>query len=512
MALVDTSTEQEFHSASPASISKPTVVLVVGRLFAFAAAFLLSVVLAWLLSPAQFGTYKQLFLLYGTFYGIAQLGMAESLFYFVPRHSREAGRYAANATLILGASGLVCALLLAVGGTEISAWLNNPDLSGYLPLLATFLMLMLLSSALEIGLISRKHYQWAAYTYGLSDLSRALCLVIPVLLWHDLHTMLWGALIFSLLRLGVLVAYFGYDFGAELRPDGSLLRTQLAYALPLAVAVLVETIQVNYHSFSVSHYFDAATFAVYSVGCLHVPLIALVASPATNVMMVLMAENIRERREDAIVPLWHDTTLKLASFLFPMVALLLVVAPVLVVFLFGDQYTASVPIFQLWSLTILNSVFQTGGVLRVFAQTRFLLFINVVQLLIIAALISWFISSFGLFGAVLVTILSLAVARIVTLSRLMRCMGVDISKLLPWRSLAMIGGVSLVAALVPIAIQQVFSMRPLPFLIVAALAYGSAYLLLLWRFGLLSLQERSALTGWIQQVARPLLRPAEPKI
>ena len=36
---------------------------------------------------AEFGTYKQLFLIYATLFGVAQLGMAESLYYFIPRDS-----------------------------------------------------------------------------------------------------------------------------------------------------------------------------------------------------------------------------------------------------------------------------------------------------------------------------------------------------------------------------------------------------------------------------------------
>ena len=42
-------------------------------------------------NQAEFGTYKQLFLIYGTLYGLAQFGMAESLYYFVPRKPQEAG-------------------------------------------------------------------------------------------------------------------------------------------------------------------------------------------------------------------------------------------------------------------------------------------------------------------------------------------------------------------------------------------------------------------------------------
>ena len=66
----------------------------------------------------------------------------------------------------------------------------------------------------------------------------------------------------------------------------------------------------------------------------------------------------------------------------------------------------SVPIFMVWVLTMLPAVFAVDAVLRVYAQTRFLLVMNLVRFAFVAGLIGWFLSSFGLMGAVLVTLLA----------------------------------------------------------------------------------------------------------
>ena len=63
------------------------MVLVGGRAVGFVAAFAIPVVLARVFTTSEFGTYKQLFLLFSTLFGIAQLGMAESLYYFLPRNT-----------------------------------------------------------------------------------------------------------------------------------------------------------------------------------------------------------------------------------------------------------------------------------------------------------------------------------------------------------------------------------------------------------------------------------------
>src|SRR5258708_29576066 len=94
------------------AISGPALRLVAGRAVGFFASFAIPVVLARVFDKSAFGTYKQLFLIYATLYGLAQLGMAESLYYFVPRQPREAGRRACNAIVTLALVGISCLALL----------------------------------------------------------------------------------------------------------------------------------------------------------------------------------------------------------------------------------------------------------------------------------------------------------------------------------------------------------------------------------------------------------------
>ena len=86
-------------------MTRPAALLVTGRVVGLVASFAIGIVLARLFAPAAFGTYKQFFLVYGTLYGLAQLGMAESLYYFVPRNPARTGRYAFNALVTLAVAG-----------------------------------------------------------------------------------------------------------------------------------------------------------------------------------------------------------------------------------------------------------------------------------------------------------------------------------------------------------------------------------------------------------------------
>jgi len=467
------------------SVFGPAMLLMTGRTLAFAATFFIPVVLARVFDPAVFGTYKQLFLIYSTVFFIAQLGMATSLYYFLPLASRDAGRYVANSMLFLGAVGFVCCGGLLMAAPMLAQWLNNSELPAYLPWIGLYLFLTMLASSLEMVLISRSRYGWASAAYALSDVARAAAFLLPVLLFHKLVWLLQGAVLVAALRAVVTLFYFRREFRGSFQPDRTLLKSQSAYALPFAAAVCVEIVQGSIPQYAVAHQFDPATFAIYAVGCLQIPLVDFAASPTSDVMMVRMQERLAEGRKPAVVEIWHDATWKLALLLFPLFTFVAVAAREMIVLLYTESYVASVPIFIVWSTMILLAVLQVDGVMRVFAETRFLLALNVMRLVIVAGLIQWSLSRFHLLGPVLATVSAMLVFKVAALVRMKRLLDIRVSELLPWRQLAILLGAAGVGAAAAEAVKLQSSLSTVPLLLAMAVAYTVTYAVLLWCFDLL---------------------------
>jgi O-antigen/teichoic acid export membrane protein len=463
-------------------ISRAVRVLATGRAPGLAIAFAIPLVLARTFDQAEFGTYKQLFLIYGTLFGIAQLGMAESLYYFLPRETSHAGRHAANALIALAAIGVTCVTVLFAFRSQIAAWLSNPALVPHLVPLGWFLALMLISAVFEIVLISRRKPGTAAWAYALSDIGRAACLVIPAALAFGLRGVMAGAVAFAAVRTVMAVVTLWREFGPALRPDARVLAKQLAYALPFALAVGIEVLHVNWHHYAVAARFDAAAFAVYAVGCLQVPVIDLIVTSAVNVMMVEMAA-LKDRDLAAARALWHDTISRLAFMIFPVAAFLIVMAHDIIILLFTSTYAASTPIFMLWSLTMLVSVLVVDGVLRVFAQTKYLVVQNLAQLILVAALAGPLLSLFGLVGAVIATVLAAAVVKTAAVVRISRLMGVTVSAALPYRRLATAAMCAAIAAAPTFALVKGSLLPPPIALPAAAVVYAMAYALLYYTVG-----------------------------
>jgi O-antigen/teichoic acid export membrane protein len=475
---------------------KSTLSLASGRMVAFVATFFIPIVLARLFSPAEFGAYKQLFLIFGTLLMIGQFGMAESLFYFLPRAGVRAGPYVGNALLCLAVAGMGSLVLLGTGAPAIAAWMNNPELERHLTMLGVLLLLMLVSFVLEIVITARGQYGLAAWAYGVSDAARAVCFVAGALLLRGVDGLLVAAVAFAAIRLVVTLVYVVRTFAGTVRLDLDCFREQIVYAAPFSVSVLLEYVHRSLPQYVVSGRFDPATFAIYSVGCLQIPVVDALVASAANVLMVRMGEELHAGRIDAAVETWRSVTRRMAIVMFPAVGLLVVVSRDLVVFLFTRAYEASAPIFVVSAFAMVPGVLMTDAVLRVYAQTRFLVVLNVVRLIAVVIALAALLPVLGLVGAALASVGAAMAMKVMALARMGRLMGVSVRAVLPWHSLVTIAGAAgvagVAAALVGAGLDVALVVRIGLVTVVYVCAYG---LLAVW-WGVVSESTWRPLLAW----------------
>jgi hypothetical protein len=140
-----------------------------------------------------------------------------------------------------------------------------------------------------------------------------------------------------------------------------------------------------------------------------------------------------------------------------------------------------VPVFVIWTLTLAFAVFQTDGVLRVFAATRVLLLIYLLHLTLVLLTIPWMLRGLGLPGAALSVVLATIVAKAVALLRISRLLEVAPRALLPWGALARIGGAAAVATVVGWLGGTAVELDPLGALVLRGSLFSACYFALLLR-------------------------------
>jgi O-antigen/teichoic acid export membrane protein len=333
--------------------------LMLGRGGATILGFALPLILTRLLPQAEFGTYKQVWLIVTTGYYMLQFGLAQSLYYFIPRKDGRERAWLTQASASLLLLGGVCAAVLYGARFLIARQFANPELAEFGLAMALITWLMIGAAPLEISLTAEGRVRAAAWTILLLDAVRVAASVVPLLLGMGLRGFFWAYVLHGAVRFSLQCWFFFRRGRPQL--DWKLWREQLAYALPFGAAVLVDIPQRTFHQWAVGWSVDAAAFAIYAQGCFQVPIINLLYAPITDVLQVRLAQ---PGAHDHRAHLFHDANLRLAAVFFPFTAGMMAAASLFIPALFTHTYDPSIPIFQVAILLIPLAALPLDGVLR----------------------------------------------------------------------------------------------------------------------------------------------------
>lgn len=453
--------------------------LVVARAFSAGITLLIPVVLARALSVSDYGTFKQFFLVSATLYLVLGLGVPQSLYYFLPRAGASERRALLFHTLaflaLFGAIGGASILLaepalVALGGARLA--------QVALPL-GLYLFFFLGAGAFEPGLTAQGRPGAAALSYVVSDTFRASAFILPVAAGLGLEGSLWGAVAFSSLRLAAcwLVLLRGSE-GPLFRP--ALFRAQLRYALPYGGAMLVAMPQQQLHQYAVSLTSSPAAFAIYSVGCFNLPLVDLLYTPTTEILMYRLGEMERRGRgRDEAIAAFRDAVAKLGLAFFPLALGIFAIAPSFLSLLYGAEYVESAPILRVALGMVVLSIFPVDGVLRAKAKTRLLFFSYLGKIALSLPLVFGFLRWMGPIGAMVGFICTEAIHKSILLVFAARALNEGpggLGAVLPARSIATAAAAGGLALLLVAGARASLPMEPLAAVFFHGGIFGLAYL------------------------------------
>src|SRR6202035_2849420 len=85
------------------------------------------------------------------------------------------------------------------------------------------------------------------------------------------------------------------------RIDGSLMRSQLSYTFPLAVAGWLYFLQMESHHYFVANAFGPVTYAIYAIGCVTLPLTTVFGESIASVVIRRVNEWHSQNRHDEVI-------------------------------------------------------------------------------------------------------------------------------------------------------------------------------------------------------------------
>ncbi len=441
------------------------------------------------LAQYDYGTYRQIILLFTTLCLIGDAGFAQTLFYFIPRKRENAARYLSHALLAALVASAVWTLVLWSFSSRVERFFSNPQLGGYIVLLSSYVTLSLLATVLEAGLIALGQVATAAISIGAFEVAKFI-LLLAALVWDaEISWLLCAAVLAAALRLAYMLRRLSLE--SRLAP-GPEFFGQFRYALKLWLPGLLNIAGTYAHQYVVGYFFNPLDYAVYSVACLQIPFMGHLSTSVGEVFLVRATEYRSQGRHEEVFQMWTNACRKSLLVFIPVTACLAVLARPLITALFTRRYLASVPYFVLILVGLAFSGLFQDAIFRAYAAMRPYAWFYALRVVLAIGLGILGTKFLGLWGAALSTLLAVATVNTWQLVKVADLFGVAFSRVLPWKDTGKTLLASAAAAL-PAAVCAQFLRTPLAALGAGLVLFGAVYSVMVLKLGLLTRSEASGL-------------------
>lgn len=460
------------------SLSERASWLLFAKTAAYAASLALPLLVVRKLSVLDYGLYKQTFLVVNSAVQLLPLGFTMSAYYFLPREPERRGQIVFNILLYCLAMGGAAWLALALRPSLLTLIFGQAALEAYAPLIGLVIALWIFGACLEIISVAQQDMKLSTVFILGGSLSRTLILIAMTLAFGTVGSLIWGAAIHGALQTAVLLVYLEWRFPKFWRQfDRGMLGTQLSYALPLGVAGMLYTLQTDAHNYFVSHQLGPVVFAAYAVGCFDLQFTSILGEAVNSVLIPAVSLYEKQGESQRIIQLVGNAQRKLAAVFFPTAALLMVVAPEFISFLFTPRYLSAVPIFRINLILLPFNAFTLDALIRSYAQLRFLVVRVRVILFVLLCVALWRgIALYGAVGAISAVVVFSLLERGIIGTVAGRAAGVSRKDASLLKDVAKIAAAAGAAAVVTGLLKGWLpAWKPFPVLALCGAVYGSVY-------------------------------------
>jgi len=449
----------------------------VGFLTLFAA----NIYLARTLTQKNFGLYQQGWLFIHTFVPILLLGIPQALSYLLPPASGEKSRQYIHAFFsLLFLTGLATCLLTLLLPKFMARVVGNPELYFLIPVIGLYTFLILPFNLMEPIFILknrvRELFLWALF-FNL--------LFLSIIFWggqiQSLEMIFIALALLALLKMIIVILRTLTLYGpGTWHISFDLWSPLFKYLGILAGISVVDVLTVEIDKYVVSHFLGAERYALYSVGAMEIPVLALLISSVTAVMMPEMTHLLSENKKEEVIRLLHRSMEKLAIVIFPLCFYCVLTAGFYLPFFFGDRYKASLVVFYIYLVLVPIRVLNNHPYLISGGLQRYALYARLLDIAINFALGIFLIRRIGLLGPAIATVLASYIHKAYQTAIVGKHLGLKLDRIYPWKPFFRILWRAGLCSLCLGTILHIFGSSLIPVLI-GSVVFAGMYLILVPR-------------------------------
>jgi O-antigen/teichoic acid export membrane protein len=451
--------------------------LITARGFAYAFNIATPVLLARRLPTEQFGTYREVLLLGFTVASLLELGLPQSLYYFLPTNNPLRGRVVTQSLGVLVALAGVVFVVFAAGGPLAGKVFQLSDAGLLSPLVAAYVSGTLLTSILETILLAQGRVKSAALTTFGTEFARSSLILCVVLVAPGIEGLLVALVSAVGVRLLLLFRVAWPYFRGGALWDAAVARAQFRFCGPFALSRWVATASGSLDKYLIALTAGPTAFAIYSVGLMGVPFMDILFVSHSDVALPRMQRYREAGHVEEIVKLWREIAIQLSSFVVPTLGLCFALASDGFVSLYGEQYAESAGVFQIFLLGLVPLyAVPYGLIVRVYGNTRLVFQSNLLALMVTAPSLWALWHLFGLRGVAAASAIGAYATTLPQIIAGARLLNVSLGELIPTSRLARLVVCAFAAGAAALLVRYSLNVTHAPGLVIVLGVYGTTYL------------------------------------
>jgi len=474
---------------SKASLTKQAFVLTSARCLAFALTAFHPVVLTRVLSKSDYGTYAQFYLVVMTLIPLGEMGVAQGIYYFLPKSDVIKRVIAYQACLLISITGFIVVSGLVLYDRHLAALIGNPQIAALVPFMAIYCYCGIASSAFEALMIAEGSSTHASAVTLVMQVLNSSALIGGALVGRSLTAIMTAICVASGLRLFFQYLYVGRKFGFPPRAaDFAGLGKTLGYVVPAGTSAFIWSLQGKVQGYLVSVLFSPAVYATFAVGTISLPFVGIITATVGNVMMTEVSRSSRdEGGKERILSLWNAAIRKMNLAFMPMFVFFVIMAEPFIALMYTEQYIESATIFRLSLFNLLIASINNAAIIGGLGGSRYLMKLSIIRLILSILIVTLFVKWLGITGAVLGNFIVTVTIILIEFKKVSSLLEAGLFNIIRLRDNVKILVAAVVASL-PIYAIAVVGWSPLSTIAASIAAYGVTYLALAMTF-VLSVEE-----------------------
>jgi O-antigen/teichoic acid export membrane protein len=383
----------------------------ISNIIFFGTIFLADIFIARTFDLNNVGYWKQIILLIQVTIPFFSLGIIEGFKYEISRERNKLPDFLGS--IMAGIAAISICILLVFSNKiivgQIAEWVGIKSIiqiAIWIPLL--FFILALINVFQYIAIVNNQVFIifYSAIIFAISFLI-SLYLFIHFTEVDFIYKILYSFLAAYLLQL----LYYLYVIKPSIAFSTVFLHSKsyLKYGFPLFIATYIGLITLNIDKVIVNKLGGTAQFAIYSIGALEIPIIALLVKSITTIAYPEIVKNIVENNMNKASKIWFDNLIKISYISFPIIIVFMFFSKEIIVGFYGQKYLAAVPVFKAYCLILLwrNSIY--GTILSVSGKTILITVYSAVAFVVNLILCFVFYKYFGIVGVIYSTFISITI-------------------------------------------------------------------------------------------------------